>query len=145
MGTKSVPEIVESAIAAFLTAQTGLSGVNVYKGIANANTTLPLIVVSCGSVAPAPDIPGDFGNYECSVSIQLFTSADASNALTNHRDRSAVIQGAMQQELGVLKTAFTTQGDATCYDADYQSQDSGQGDRALETTINYKVTIVLPA
>ena len=145
MGTKSVPEIVESAVAAFLAAQTGLSGVNVYKGIANANTTLPLVVVSCGSVAPAPDIPGDLGNYECSVGIQLFTSADAANALTNHRDRSAVIQGAIQQELSTLKSTFTSQGDGTLYDAEYQSQDSGQGDRALETTLTYKMTMVLPA
>lgn len=145
MGSKSVPEIVESAVAAFLTAQTELAGLNVYKGIANATTALPLVVVSCGSVAPAADIPGDLGNYECTVTLQLFTSADATNALTNHRDRSAALQGAMQAELAALKTTFTTQGDGTLYDAEYQSQDSGQGDRALETTLTYKLTMVLPA
>jgi len=144
MGTKSVPEIVEAAVAAFLSDQTELAGVNVYKGIAVSSTALPLVVVACQNVSPAAEIPGDLGNYECSVTLQLFTSADASNALTNHRDRSAALQGAMQNVTS-LKSKFTSQADATCYDATYVSQDTGFGDRAIETTLTYTVLIVLPA
>lgn len=144
MGTKSVPEIVEAAVASFLSDQTELAGLNVYKGIAVSSTALPLVVVACQNVAPAADIPGDLGNYECSVTLQLFTSADASNALANHRDRSAALLGAMQNLTG-LKAKFTTQADATCYDAVYQSQDTGFGDRAIESTISFMVLIVLPA
>ena len=143
MGTKSMPEIIEAAVAAFLTDQTELAGLNVYKGIAVASTTLPLVVVSCGNVAPAAEIPGDLGNYDATVTLQLFTSVDASNALANHRDRTAALMGAMQDVAG-LKAKFTAQGDATCYDAIYTGADTGYGDRAIETTLTYSVMAVLP-
>lgn len=144
MGTKSVPEIVEAAVAAFLADQTELAGLNIYKGIAVSSTSLPLVVVSSSSVAPAPDIPGDLGNYEANVTLQLFTSADAANALTNHRDRTAALMGAMQ-DVANLKAKFTAQGDATCYDAIYSTADTGFGDRAIETTLTYSILLVLPA
>jgi hypothetical protein len=143
MGTKSLPEIVEAAVSSFLSDQTELSGVNVYKGIAIAETLLPLVVVTSQSVAPVGDIPGDLGNYDITVALQLFTSVDASNALANHRDRTAALMGAMQNVSG-LKSKFTTQGDATCYDAIYVSADTGFGDRAIETTLTYSVLVVLP-
>jgi len=144
MGTKSVPEITEAAVAAFLTDQTELTGLNIYKGIAVSATTLPLVVVSAQSVAPAPDIPGDLGNYDVTVALQLFTSADSATALANHRDRTAALMGAMQNVSG-LKAKFTTQADATCYDAVYTTAETGFGDRAIETTLTYSVLIVLPA
>ena len=144
MGTKSIPEITESAVSAFLADQTELAGLNIYKGIAVSSTSLPLVVVSCQSVSPVADIPGDLGNYDCTVVLQLFTSADASNALTNHRDRCAALMGAMQ-DVANLKAKFTAQGDATAYDAVYVSTDTGFGDRAIESTLTYTVTLVLPA
>lgn len=144
MGTKSVREIVESAIAAHLTAQTELSGVNIYKGIEVSTESLPSIVVNCSSVANPPDLPEGLGNYACTVTLELYTSADATSALANHRDRSAAMLGAMQS-LTAIKTVFTSQGDATCYDVTPDTVDDGKGDRALGTMASFTVLVVLPA
>ena len=144
MATKSVREIVESAIQAHLSAQTELSGVNIYKGIEVATDALPSLVVNCSSVANPPEIPGGMGNYSCTVTLELYTSADASSALTSHRDRSAAMLGAMQ-DVTALKAVFASQGDATCYDAIADTVDDGKGDRALGTMATYSVLIVLPA
>lgn len=144
MGTKSVREIVETAVRAHLVAQTELAGVNIYKGIEVSVESLPTLVVNCNSVANPPDLPEGLGNYSCTVVLELYTSADATNALANHRDRSAGMLGAMQ-DLVTLKGVFTSQGDATLYDATFQSVDDGKGDRALGTMATYSLLIVLPA
>lgn len=144
MGTKSVREIVETAVRAHLAAQTELAGVNIYKGIEVSVESLPTIVVNCNAVGNPPDLPEGLGNYSCTVVLELYTSADAANALTNHRDRSAGMLGAMQ-ELTALKAVFTSQGDATLYDCTFQSVDDGKGDRALGTMATFNLLIVLPA
>jgi hypothetical protein len=144
MGTKSVREIVESAIRAHVAAQTELTGVNVYKGIEITTEQLPALVVNCSSVNNPPDLPEGLGNYSCSVTLELYTSADAATALASHRDRSAGMLGAMQDIAGI-KAVFTSQGDATCYDVTPESVDDGKGDRALGTMATFRVDIVLPA
>jgi len=144
MGTKSIREIVESALLAHLSAQTELSGVNIYKGIEVATDTLPTLVVNCNSVGNPPDLPEGLGNYLCSVTLELYTSADATSALTNHRDRSAAMIGAMQ-DLTAIKAVFTSQGDATCYDVSPDTVDDGKGDRALGTMATFTLLVVLPA
>lgn len=144
MGTKSVREIVESAIRAQLVAQTELTGVNIYKGIEVSTEQLPALVVNCSSVNNPPDLPEGLGNYSCSVTLELYTSADASTALASHRDRSAAMLGAMQ-DVTAIKALFTSQGDATCYDVTPESIDDGKGDRALGTMATFRVDIVLPA
>jgi len=144
MGTKSIREIVESALLAHLSAQTELSGVNIYKGIEVATEQLPALVINCNSVGNPPDLPEGLGNYACNVTLELYTSADATSALTNHRDRSAGMLGAMQS-LSAIKAAFSTIGDATCYDVTPDTVDDGKGDRALGTMATFVVTVVLPA
>jgi len=144
MASKSIREIVESAVQAHLSAQTELSGVNIYKGIEVATDSLPSLVVNCNSVGNPPDLPEGLGNYACTVTLELYTSADATSALTNHRDRSAAMLGAMQ-DLAALKAVFTSQGDATCYDVTPDTVDDGKGDRALGTMATFMLTVVLPA
>ena len=144
MGTKSVREIVETAIRAHLVAQTELAGLNVYKGIEVATDQLPCLVVNCNNVGNPPDLPEGLGNYLCTVVLELYTSADETSALTVHRDRSAGMLGAMQN-LTAIKTVFTSQGDATCYDVSPETVDDGKGDRALGTMASYSVLVVLPA
>lgn len=144
MGTKSVREIVEAALRAHVAAQTELTGVNIYKGLEITLDQLPTIVVSCDSALPPNDLPEGLGNYLCSVSVALFTSADASTALASHRDRAAAMLGAMQDLVGI-KAVFASQGDATCYDVIYRTQDDGRGERTLGTTATYDVLVVLPA
>lgn len=144
MGTKSVREIVETAVRAHLVAQTELAGVNVYKGIEVATDALPSLVVNCGNVTNPPDLPEGLGNYSCTVTLELYTSADETSALTVHRDRSAGMLGAMQ-DLTAIKAVFASQGDATCYDVSPETIDDGKGDRALGTMATFTVLVVLPA
>jgi hypothetical protein len=49
------------------------------------------------------------------------------------------------QNLSAIKTVFTTQGDATCYDVTFETVDDGRGDRALGTMATFTVAVVLPA
>lgn len=144
MGTKSVREIVETALASHLAAQTELAGVNIYKGIEVATDALPCLVVNCNNVGNPPDLPEGLGNYSCTVVLELYTSADEASALTVHRARSAGMLGAMQDLAGV-KAVFVSQGDATCYDVSSETIDDGKGDRALGTMATFTVLVVLPA
>lgn len=144
MGTKSVREIVETAIRSHLVAQTELAGVNVYKGIEVTTEQLPALVVNCSAVANPPDLPEGLGNYSCSVTLELYTSADASTALASHRDRSAAMLGAMQ-DVAAIKAVFAASLDATCYDVTPETIDDGKGDRALGTMATYRLDVVLPA
>lgn len=144
MGTKSIREIIEGAIAAHLAAQTELAGVNIYKGLEVTTDLLPQAIVSCDSVGNLPDLPEGLGNYSATVNVHLYTSADATSALASHRDRSAAILGAMQN-LTAIKAVFVSQGDATCYDVTAETVDDGRGDRALGTMATFTVAVVLPA
>ena len=144
MGTKSIREIVETAVRAHLVAQSELSGVNVYKGIETTTESLPSLIVNCAQVSNPPDLPEGLGNYSCKVTLELYTSADEATATTVHRDRSAGMLGAMQ-DVAALKAAFTTAGDATLYDATPDTVDDGKGDRALGTMASFDLLVVLPA
>jgi hypothetical protein len=44
-----------------------------------------------------------------------------------------------------IKTAFTTSGDATCYDVTVQNEDEGVDERSWATVFSYDVLVVLPA
>lgn len=144
MGTKSVREIVESTIATHLAAQTELSGTSVERGNEIDNMTLPTVIVSCESVANMNELPDGLGNYACTVQVGAFTSADVATAVANHRDRCAAVLGGMQN-VTAIKTAFTSGGDATCYDVLYQSHDDSKGERSLGMMASYLVYVVLPA
>lgn len=144
MGTKSIREIVETALVTHLSAQTELAGTNVEKGNDIDVMALPTVVVSCEAVANMGDLPEGLGNYSCTVQVGVFTSADVSTALASHRDRCAAVLGAMQ-DVTAIKTAFTTGADATCYDVLYQSHDDSKGDRAFGMMATYLVYAVLPA
>jgi hypothetical protein len=142
MSNRSIREVVESALASHISAQDGLTGVQVLKGIAVDVQELPLIVVSCESVGPMAGIAQVLGNYSCQVQIGVFTSSDEASALSVHRERSSIIDAAMQDIAGI-KTAFVTDADATCYTTTFQSFEDTKGDRALGTTIIYQVEVVL--
>lgn len=143
MGTKSIREIVESALVAHLAAQTELSGTNIEKGIEVDVQALPTVIVSCENAANPGELPEGLGNYLCTVQVGVFSSADASTPLSVHRDRCAAVLGALQDVTGI-KSVFTSQGDATCYDVTYQSHDDSRGDRALGMMASYSVMAVLP-
>ena len=69
MGTKSIRHIVEAAVASHLGAESGLTGVNIYKGDAVDVNVLPKAIVLCDSAKTPADLPEGAGNYDCSVQI----------------------------------------------------------------------------
>jgi hypothetical protein len=141
MGTKSARHIVEAAVAAHLTAQTELAGVNIYKGDSADTNVLPKAIVLCDSARVPNDLPEGLGNYSCSVRVTLFDSAD-DVTLTDHRARMAAIAGAMQ-DLEALQAVFTLQGDAHCYDITPISEDEGVNERSWASVLAYDILVVV--
>ena len=145
MGTKSIRHIVEQVLKTYLSTETGLAGVSLYTGDSSEVMTLPKLVILCESARTPSDLPEGLGNYSCSVRMTLFSNAD-DTTLTDHRARCAGLTGAMSVgSLPGIKTAFTTSGDATCYDVTVQSEDEGVDERSWATVFSYDVIVVLPA
>ena len=141
MGTKSVRYIVEAALASYLSAQTELAGVSVYKGDTSETAVLPKAVVLCESAGPPNDMPQGLGNYNCGVRITVFSSAD-DNTLDQHRERCAGIAGAMQ-DLALVKAAFVAGGDGLCYDVTPGQELEGVSERAWASVLPYDVLVVV--
>ena len=141
MGTKSARHIVEAAVAAHLTAQVELTGVNIYTGDSADTNVLPKAIVLCDSARTPNDLPDGLGNYDCSVRVTLFDSAD-DVTLADHRARVAAIAGAMQ-DLEALQAVFTLQGDAHCYDCTVLSEDEGVNERSWASVLVYDILVVV--
>jgi hypothetical protein len=116
----------------------------IYKGQSNGTMVLPSIIVSCESLNFPSDIPRGSGNYVAQVKIGVFTSIDGSTALADHRNVCQIVMSVMDNVTSV-RAGFTNGGDATAYDSLMTSIDTGQGDRAFMTSVNYDVTLVLSA
>ena len=141
--TKSIRHIVEANVASFLTAETGLAGVTIYKGDSVDLNVLPKAIVLCDSASPPADLPEGLGNYSCSLRVTLFSNAD-DTTLADHRARCAALAGAMQDVAG-LKAVFVTSTDATMYDVTPISEDEGVDERSFATLFAFDLLAVLPA
>jgi hypothetical protein len=142
MGTKSPLNITEDAIAYALSQATELSGVTIYKGQSADTLELPSVIVSCEGVSFPSDVPRGYGNYIAQVKVGVFTSIDGATALADHRNVCQIVMSVLDNVVSV-KAGFTNYGDASAYDSLMTSIDTGQGDRAYMTSLNYNVTIVL--
>lgn len=141
MGTKAVRYVVESAISTYLSAQTELAGVNFYKGDTAETAALPKAIVLCESAGPPSDLPEGLGNYDCTVKVTLFTSADDETEAI-HRARCAAIDGAMQN-LAAVKAVFASQGDAVCYDITARQENEGVNERSWASQMPFSVLVVV--
>lgn len=141
MGTKSVRYIVESVLTSYLSSQTELAGVHFYKGDSADTAVLPKAVVLCESASPPNDLPQGLGNYDCSVKVTLFTSAD-DETLDTHRSRCAVIEGAMQ-DVAAIKAAFVSNGDSLCYDVTARQENEGVNERSWASQMPFSVLVVV--
>lgn len=141
MGTKAVRYVVESAISTYLSAQTELAGVNFYKGDTAETAVLPKAIVLCESAGPPGELPEGLGNYDCTVKVTLFTSADDETEET-HRARCAAIDGAMQ-DLAAVKAAFAAGGDAICYDVTARQENEGVNERSWASQMPFSVLVVV--
>ena len=145
MGTKSIRHIVEQILKTYLSTEKGLTGISLYTGDSADVMTLPKLVILCESARTPSDLPEGLGNYNCSVRMTLFSNAD-DTTLTDHRARCASLVGSMSiDSLSAIKSAFTSSGDATCYDVTIQAEDEGVDERSWATVFTYDVLVVLPA
>ncbi len=141
MGTKSVRHIVEAAVSTYLASQTELAGVNFYKGDTGETAVLPKAIVLCETAGPPNDLPQGLGNYDCSVKVTLFTSADDETEAI-HRARCAAIDGAMQ-DVAALKAVFVSGGDALCYDVTAKQEMEGVNERSWASAMPFSVLVVV--
>ena len=141
MGTKSIRHIVEATVATYLSTQTGLTTVTFLTGDSAATQTLPKAVVVCESAQAPSDLPEGEGNFSCSVRITLFSNAD-DTTLADHRLRCAALSGNMR-DLVSIKAAFTSGGDASCYDVTIGSEDEGVDERSWATAFSFSVMVCL--
>lgn len=141
MGTKSVRHIVEAAVSTYLAAQIELAGVNFYKGDTGETAVLPKAIVLCETAGPPTDLPQGLGNYDCSVKVTLFTSADDETEAI-HRARCAAIDGAMQN-VAALKAVFVAGGDALCYDVTARQEMEGVNERSWASAMPFSVLVVV--
>jgi len=141
MASKSPLNIVETAISNVLKAEPALAAYHIYRGEETGELLLPSIVVSCESAQPAPDIAQGLGNYLCRVTIGVVNNID-DDTETTHRNATQEVTGLMDT-LATIKAAFVATGDATCYDTTFTSLNYQPGERALTTSIDYDVLMVL--
>ena len=144
MGTKSIRHIVESAIATYLSTQTGLTSITFLTGDSAATQTLPKAVVLCDSARAPGELVGydNMGNFDCSLRITLFSNAD-DTTLADHRARCAAISGNMR-DLESIQAVFDAAGDAYCYDVGMVSEDEGIDERSWATSFTFDVLAVFP-
>ena len=143
MGTKSIRHIVEDVLQTYLQNANGLNAVTFVAGDSINTATLPKGIVLCESARAPADLPEGAGNYSCSVRITLFSNAD-DTTITDHRYRCALVVGNMR-DLTSIKDAFTSYGDASCYDVTMQSEDEGVDERSWATAFTFDVLTVFPA
>jgi hypothetical protein len=142
MGTPSIRHIVESTLATYLEAQTDLTSIAFLTGDSAATQTLPKAIVLCESARAPGDLPEGEGNFSCAVRITLFSNAD-DTTLADHRLRCAALSGNMR-DLASIQAAFTTGGDASCYDVTIGSEDEGVDERSWATSFTFDVLVVFP-
>lgn len=131
----SIRHVVEGVLASYLSADAGLTGVNVYKGDSQDVMVLPKIIVLCDAARGAPPLGDPMGNYSCSVRITVVSNAD-DTTLTTHRERCAQLVGAMSNTTA-LATAFSTDGQALFYDCGVESEAEGVDERSWVTAFSY--------
>jgi hypothetical protein len=144
MGTKSILDIIETALVANLQGEADLAAYQIRAAAQADKIDQPdNIIVACESAAAPPGLAQGMGNYLCRVSVGIFTQID-SGSLSAHRTACQNAQGRLEDQAGV-KASFAAIGDASCYYCDMTNFDEGRGDRAFMTTINLEVLVVLAA
>lgn len=143
MTIKSPLSIVEDALAAKLTTEATLSSYHITNGETAEDLQLPSIIVSCESASYPTGFAQGMGNYNCSVSIGVFTQID-DTPRTTHRSAVQDVLGSLTN-LPAIKTVFNIQGDASCYDVTLTGLQEGRGDRCYDTTLTFEVLICLSA
>lgn len=141
MSIKSPLSIIEDALAAKLTAEASLASYHISNGETADELQLPSIIVSCESASYPTGFAQGMGNYNCQVSIGVFTQLD-DTPRTTHRAAVQDVLGSLS-DLPGLKSVFTAQGDASCYDITLTGLGEGRGDRCFDTTLSFEVLIVL--
>jgi hypothetical protein len=146
MGTKSIRHICEAVVVSYLQGKAELSGLQINPGDTATLKDLPTVAVICDNASPPGELPEGLGNFDCSVEVCVYSSADAPATLAQHRDRCALIEGFLGWEsLADIKAAFAASGDATLYDVTPEPVQDERQSRMFGSRIPYTFRVVLPA
>lgn len=133
--------IAEQSLLTWFTANADqLPDVTIHAGQTDEIRSLPIIILYCESAQSHRDFGAKpFGNFELSVKIYVYSSADDST-LEEHRARVETVQGLMQNITG-LQAAWT-QGQL--YAGWVLSDDEGIADRRYGNVLHYNLVAVYP-
>jgi len=137
----AIRTIAEQSLKAwFATNAADLPGVAIHVGQTEEIRSVPIVILYCESARGASDLGAKpLGNFELSVKIYVYSSADDST-LEQHRQRVESVQGIMQDIPG-LQAAWT-EGDL--YAGWITSDDEGVADRRFGNVLQYTLFAVYP-
>lgn len=137
----AIRTITEQSLKAwFATNAAALPGVAIHVGQTEEIRSVPIVILYCESARGAADLGAQpLGNFELSVKIYVYSSADDST-LEQHRQRVEAVQGIMQDVDG-LKAAWT---EGALYAGWITSDDEGVADRRFGNVLQYTLFAVYP-
>lgn len=133
--------ITEKSLLAYFQANSDqLPNVSLNTGQSDQVRSLPIIIFHCESATAHRDLGAkSLGNFELSVKIYIYSSADDST-LDTHRQRVETVQAIMQDVSGLQ--AEWVQG--KLYSAWMVSDDEGLADRRYGNVLHYTLVAVYP-
>jgi len=132
--------IIEDKVSAYLA--TNITDTSVVKGITDSLRSLPTVVVySTNAMAPKELGANPLGNYNVSLDIYVYSSAD-DDTLASHRERVAKVHGLMA-DLTALKALWQPE-DGKLYAAWIESDEEGMQSRNFGNKVCYTLIACLP-
>lgn len=136
-----IRSIVEDRLTAYL--ETGMTGIDIAKGVTAELRTLPMIIVHAeGAYKPSAFMAENLGNFRVTVKVYVYTSAD-DETLQQHRDRVSDVKGLLVNE-SALKT-FWGASNGQVYKMAFDSDNEAMEGRKFGTMLEYTIFCVLPA
>jgi hypothetical protein len=135
-----IRSIVEDRLTAYLA--TGMTGIDIAKGVTAELRTLPMIIVHAeGAYKPSSFGSDNFGNFRVTVKVYVYTSAD-DETLEKHRERVSDVKGLLVNK-SALKT-FWGASNGSVYEIAFDSDNEAMEGRKFGTMLEYTMFCVLP-
>ena len=132
--------IIEDKVSAYLAAN--ITDTTVVKGITDSLRSVPTIVVYSSKAIPPRELGANpLGNYNVSVDIFVYSSAD-DDTLEQHRTRVSQVHGLMS-DVPALK-ALWGDNEGVLYAAWIESDEEGMQSRNYGNKVCYTMIACLP-
>jgi hypothetical protein len=137
-----IRSIVEDRVAAYLAA--ALPTVTVHKGVTDELRVIPIVVAHASdAIRPYSLGAHNLGNYRVTLKVYVYSSAD-DETLQTHRDRVALVHGALSDDTS-LKEAWGAEATyGTLYDIWAESDNEGMAQRRYGNVLTYTLMACMP-